>query len=127
MICICDFTTTEKRNFSSRTISANSHTDPVHHGRIELDSHADTIVLGSNFVVIHFTGREYDVSPYTDACKPIKSVKISCTGTAWTSSASDKTYVLVFNKGLWMGDKIDHTLINPNQVRHFGIKVQDNP
>ena len=26
-----------------------------------------------------------------------------------------------------MGDKMDHTLINPNQMRHFGIKVQDNP
>ena len=22
---------------------------------------------------------------------------------------------------------MDHTLINPNQMRHFGIKVQDNP
>ena len=22
---------------------------------------------------------------------------------------------------------MDHTLVNPNQMRHFGIKVQDNP
>ena len=26
-----------------------------------------------------------------------------------------------------MGDKMDHTLVKPNQMRHFGIKVQDNP
>ena len=26
-----------------------------------------------------------------------------------------------------MGDKMDHTLVNPNQMRHFGVKVQDNP
>lgn len=26
-----------------------------------------------------------------------------------------------------MGDKVDHSLVNPNQLRHFGITVQDNP
>ena len=26
-----------------------------------------------------------------------------------------------------MGDKMDHTLVNPNQMRPFGIKVKDNP
>ena len=25
-----------------------------------------------------------------------------------------------------MGDKMDHTLVNPKQMCHFGIKVQDN-
>ena len=89
-------------------ISANSHTEPVHHGIIELDSHADTIVFVRNCAVIHFTEREYDVSPYTDAYKPIKSVKIACAGTAWTSLALGHTYILVFNEGLWMGDKMDH-------------------
>ena len=26
-----------------------------------------------------------------------------------------------------MGDQMDHTLVNPNQLRHYGVKVQDNP
>ena len=26
-----------------------------------------------------------------------------------------------------MGDQMDHTLINPNQMRHYGIQVQDSP
>ncbi|KAI2511702.1 Reverse transcriptase (RNA-dependent DNA polymerase) [Fragilaria crotonensis] len=26
-----------------------------------------------------------------------------------------------------MGEQMDHTLINPNQLRHFGVQVQDNP
>jgi hypothetical protein len=26
-----------------------------------------------------------------------------------------------------MGNKMDHTLVNPNQMRLFGITVQDNP
>ena len=98
MILICDFTTTERHHFFSRMISEKSHTEPVHHGRIELDSHDDTIVFGSNCVVIHFTERECTVSLYTDAYGPIKSVKIACAGTAWTSPALGKTYILVFNK-----------------------------
>ena len=26
-----------------------------------------------------------------------------------------------------MGDELDHSLVNPNQMRHYGINVQDNP
>lgn len=26
-----------------------------------------------------------------------------------------------------MGDDMDHSLVNPNQLRHFGVNVQDNP
>ena len=26
-----------------------------------------------------------------------------------------------------MGDNMDHYLVNPNQMRHYGNKVQDNP
>ena len=26
-----------------------------------------------------------------------------------------------------MGNTLPHTLINPNQLRHFGVTVQDNP
>ena len=77
--------------------------------------------------MIHFMERECNVSPYTDAYKPINSVMIACDRTAWTSPASGKTYILVFNEVLWMGDKMDHILVNPKQMRHFGIKVQNNP
>ena len=34
------------------------------YGRTELDSHADTIVLGSNTVILQYTNRECDVAPY---------------------------------------------------------------
>jgi len=87
---ICDFITTDCRDCPERKISATSREDQhkVHRGRIELDSHADTIVFGKNCVVLAFTERECDVS---------------------------------------VGDKMEHTLVNPNQMRLFGITVQDNP
>ena len=115
----CDFVTTERRNCSERKISAMSRggKKQVHHGRIELYSHADTIVFGKNYVVLNYTGQECDVSPYTDTYEYIKSVSIAKAGTAWTSPETGSTYILVFNEGLWMGDKMDHSLINPNQLR----------
>ena len=62
----CNFTTIERRNILSCTILKNYHTEPVHHRRIELDFHADTIVFGRKCVVIYFTERECNVSLYTD-------------------------------------------------------------
>jgi len=84
-------------------------------------------VFGTNCVVLAFTGRECDVSPYMDTYDSIKSVPIAKAGTAWTSPESGTAFILVFNEALWMGDKMDHTLVNPNQIRLFGITVQDNP
>ena len=36
-------------------------------------------------------------------------------------------HILVFHEALWMGPHLDHSLINPNQLRHYGLTVQDNP
>ena len=35
-------------------------------------------------------------------------------------------FILVFNKALYYGTKLDHFLINPNQVRADGIPFWDN-
>lgn len=96
-------------------------------GNLEMDSHADTCVLGKNFVQLHSTGRECDVFPYTDEYDGIKGVPIVTGGTAWTCQKSGETFVLVVNEGLWMPDQVPHSLVNPNQLRSFGVTVQDNP
>jgi hypothetical protein len=94
---------------------------------MELDSHADTIVCGSNCVIIHYTGQECDVSPYTEAYESIKSVPIVQAATAYDNPETGETYILILNQAIWMGDKMSHTLVNPNQLRAYGITVQDNP
>ncbi len=96
--------------------------------RCELDSHADTCALGSNFVPLFFTGRACDVSPYNaDSYEPERDVPIICGATAWTCQESGQTYILVVNEGLWFGDKLQHTLLNPNQLQYSGVLVADNP
>ena len=42
--------------------------------------------------------------------------------TAWTSHTS-QVYILVFGQGLWFGDRMDRSLINPNQCRSYGISL----
>ena len=96
------------------------------HGRIELDSHADTVVLGSNCVVLHHTGKVCEVSPYTDEYDAITDVPVVQGATLWMDQHTNEEYILVFNEALWMGDTLTHSLINPNQLRAFGTLVQDN-
>ena len=96
-------------------------------GRIKLDSHADTVVLGSNAVVLHYTGNECEVSPYSDEYEAISNVPVVRGATLWTDQNDNQGYILVFNEALWMGDSLPHSLINPNQLRAYGTLVQDNP
>ena len=96
--------------FSLRVASVNF--EPVF-ACCELDTHADTCALGRNFTPLSFTGR---------ICIPI------ITGaTAYTCQESGQTYILVINEGLWLGPKMSHSLLNPNQMRYNGITVHDNP
>ena len=55
---ICNFVTTDRRDCSDRKTLASSRggKEAVLNGRIELDSHADTIVFGKNCVVLNYTG-----------------------------------------------------------------------
>ena len=76
---------------------------------------------------MHYTSRECDVSPYRDDYASIKNVPIVQAATAYQSPYTGQVYILILNEALWMGDSMKHTLINPNQLRHYGVKVQDNP
>jgi hypothetical protein len=48
-------------------------------------------------------------------------------GTVWTSPNTGCEYLLVGDQMLWFGSQMDHSLINPNQIREYGIPVYDNP
>ena len=42
-------------------------------------------------------------------------------------TGATQEYILVFHEALYMGDTLEHSLINLNQFRSFGVIVQDNP
>ena len=67
------------------------------------------------------------MSPYRDDYESVSGVPIVHAATAWQSPETGQVYILILNEALWMGDTMNHTLLNPNQLRHYGTKVQDNP
>ena len=76
------FALTNHRNISKVTKTPQHNL--VKYGKTELDSHADSIVAGSNCCIMHYTNLGCDVSPYRDDYAPIKNVPIVQAATALT-------------------------------------------
>ena len=93
----------------------------------ELDTNADTCCLGTNFVVISYTTRTADVYAYDTSIKPKENIPIVTGATAYDDPVTGETFILIVNEGLYYGTRLDHSLINPNQIRSYGIPVWDNP
>ena len=76
---------------------------------------------------MYFTGKECDVAPYNDAYKTIEEVPIVQSDTAYDNPETGETSIIIINKAIWMDETMDHTLVNPKQLRAYGMTVQDNP
>ena len=75
---------------------------------------------------MHFMGKECDVAPYTDTYETIKAVPIVQVDTVYNNTETGETTILILNEAICMGEAMDHTLVNPNQLRAYDMKVQDN-
>ena len=64
--------------------------------------------------------------PYNDSYEPVRQVPIVSGATKY-DHPSGQSYILIINEALFYGRKMDHSLINPNQVRHGGVGFWDNP
>jgi hypothetical protein len=97
-------------------------------GRVELDTHADTCVAGTNTIVLDLTGKTVSVSPFCDSqYESIADVPIATVATVYDCPVTGKAHVLVLNEVLYLGDKMPNTLLCPNQLRANGIQVHDCP
>ena len=98
-------------------------TDPL---SCKFDNHADTTCFGKNFRVISFTSEVCSVSPFLSEYDSVTDVPI-CTAATALELESGETIILEFGQGLWFGERMEHSLINPNQCRSYGIRVCDDP
>ena len=92
----------------------------------DIDNHADTHCFGKNFRPLHWSNLMRTVSPFLPEYESAENIEIYTAATAWTNDHG-KTFILVFGQGLWFGDRIDRSLVNPNQCRAFGISLCDDP
>ena len=92
----------------------------------EMDNHADTHCFGRNFRPLSFTSEECTVAPFLAEYSEQLNIPI-CTGATACTLDSGECVILVFGQGLWFGNRMDKTLLNPNQCRSFGIMICDDP
>jgi hypothetical protein len=95
--------------------------------RSEIDNHADTTCFGSNFTAVHFTGEQCEVSPFSEQYTSLTNIPVASAATAWDDPTTGETIILLFHQGLWFGDSMTNSLINPNQCRMHGIQLCDDP
>ena len=114
---------------AAKRVKLEPHFDETHEHvpcRSEIDNHADTTCAGKNFLPIVYTGTTCGVKGFHNEME-VHDVPVATCATAWMHPHSGEVFIFMFNEALYFGDQLDHSLINPNQIRHFGIDVEDNP
>jgi hypothetical protein len=99
----------------------------VIHGTCELDSHADTSVAGPNCVILEYTDQVVNVSAFSEHLDTMDDIAIVTAATAVDDPKTGITTILVLGQALYMGEKVRSTLLCPNQMRVYGILVDDTP
>ena len=112
---------------SIKSVDTTTTSPPGTIALCELDSHADTCVAGRNTLLVSDEGRQVTVHPYSGEYKPIPDVSIATVATLWIHPTDGQPYILIINEALYFGDRVDVTLLNPNQLRANGIIVEDVP
>ena len=65
--------------------------------------------------------------PYNAAYDPVSNIKDVSGTTIYTDPVSNFTFILWIHESLFFGKDMSRSLINPNQIRMFGVAIQDNP
>ena len=114
-------------NSSSSNAAATSQPRPGTESANETDSNADACCLEADFATLEHATKQVDVHAHDESIKPLLNVPVVSGATAWDDPVSDQTCVLVVDEALCCGTKSDHSPINPNQIRSFGVDCWDNP
>ena len=90
---------TRKKNNKKTDATLAHKIQHTTHGRIELDTHVDTTVLGSNCIVLSYTGKECEVSPYSPDYEAVRNIPVVTCATVWTNPQDGMAVSLVFHSG----------------------------
>jgi hypothetical protein len=94
--------------------------------RNELDTHADTSCACANWCM-ELTGEICEVTPFHTSYTPMQAIPVAQCCTVYTLTQTGREYLIVCDQMLWFGQKLNNSLLNPNQMRVYGIDVNDDP
>ncbi|EEC42677.1 predicted protein [Phaeodactylum tricornutum CCAP 1055/1] len=87
----------------------------------------DTCVAGANTVLIGESQKSVTVRPFSSEYSALKNIPIGTVATAYTVPEDGRVVLLIINQALFFGDRLKNTLLTPNQMRDFGIEVDNAP
>ena len=94
--------------------------------RVELDSHANMVVVGSHSFVFESSGKTCNVRPFMPSLGTASNVPIVDAAVAFDCPYMHKTYILIFRNALFF-QEMDHCLVPPFILREGGLIVNDTP
>ena len=94
--------------------------------KLELDLHANMIVLGKNCFVFEWSGKSCNVQPFTESLGVATNILIVDATIAYDCPYSHTSYILIVQNALYM-DNLDDNLLPPFIMRQAGLKVNDVP
>ena len=114
-----------KRNIGAQ-VSFKLPTDYAARKRCEIDTRADTFCAGQTFILQEPTGLVVDVGGFHPSLPIMKDIPIGLAATAYDLPTGE-TIILGVHQALFFGASMEHSLCQPNQLREYGIIVDDCP
>ncbi len=74
--------------------------------------------FGRNFRPVHWTVEECSVAPFLAEYSEVEHIAI-CTGATAFTLEGREVVILLFGEGLWFGNRMEKSLINPS-FNHLG-------
>ena len=94
--------------------------------RVDLDSHANMVVVGKHAAIINNTGRRTEVSSFSPEYESLSKVPIVNPTIRYDFPYIGKTYLLIVRNASNVL-AIDHNLIPPFIIREAGVDVKCIP
>jgi len=93
--------------------------------RVELDSHADTCVVGHHALVIHEDPKVVMVSGF-DPSQPARKATVVDAAIKYTRRDTGDPMILLINQAILVPE-VDHCLLCPMQCRINGVEINEVP
>ena len=90
-----------------------------------MDSMADTCCAGKNWKLLTCTGFTCDVFPFKEGYAATTNVPVATCATLITDTHG-RSFILIGHEMLYFGPEMERSLLNQNQIRHYGGQVQDD-
>ena len=98
----------------------------IESSKVELDSHADSPVVGDNAHILEYTGKKVSVVGFTDALGKSLLVDVVHAAVVYDCATTGQSYLMIIHNALHV-KSMDVCLLNPFIMRLAGIHVDDCP